>query len=82
MGFWWLVAWAAVAVLGSFLRSPRKSDESVLPATMEDIDVPTATEGRPVPVLFGTRLIENPNVVWWGDLRTVAIKSKGGGGKK
>ncbi|MDY0307886.1 MAG: hypothetical protein RBR18_15765 [Desulfovibrionaceae bacterium] len=81
MGFWWLVAWAAVAVLGSFLRASPKSDSSAKPATMADIDVPTATEGRPVPVLFGTRLIENPNVVWWGDLRTVAIKSKGGGKK-
>jgi hypothetical protein len=81
MGFWWLAAWVAVAVLGSFLRSSPKSEAAAKPAAMEDIGVPTATEGRPVPVLFGTRLIENPNVVWWGDLRTVAIKSKGGGKK-
>lgn len=81
MGFWWLVAWVAVAVLGSFLRSSPKGASTAAPATESDIDVPTATEGRPIPVLFGTRLIENPNVVWWGDLRTVAIKSKGGGKK-
>jgi hypothetical protein len=79
MGFWWLAAWGAVAVRGSCLRSSPKARPASPPPW--DIGVPTATEGRPVPVLFGTRLIENPNVVWWGDLRTVAIKSKGGGKK-
>ncbi|MBN2019299.1 MAG: hypothetical protein JW749_03640 [Sedimentisphaerales bacterium] len=40
----------------------------------KDIDVPTADEGVEVPVLFGTRRIKGPNVVWWGDLKTKAIR--------
>jgi hypothetical protein len=40
----------------------------------KDIDVPTADEGVEVSVLFGTRRIKGPNVVWWGDLKTSAIK--------
>lgn len=47
-------------------------------AGLGDIQVPTAEEGREIPVLFGTRDIDGPNVVWYGDLKTVAIKSKGG----
>lgn len=47
-------------------------------AGLEDIDVPTAEAGKPVPVLFGRRQIKAPNVIWYGDLRAVPIKSKGG----
>jgi len=50
------------------------------PAALADFDVPTAEEGRPIPVVFGTVLIRGPNVVWYGDLRNTPIQS--GGGKK
>lgn len=40
--------------------------------------MPTAEAGKEIPVLFGTRIIGQPNVVWWGDLLTKKIKSKGG----
>ena len=42
---------------------------------MNEIDVPTAEEGREIPVLFGCRRIKSPNVVWYGDLKTKPIKS-------
>lgn len=49
-----------------------------MPALLQDFDVPTAEEGRPIPVVFGTVTITGPNVVWYGDLGTKAIKKKGG----
>jgi hypothetical protein len=48
------------------------------PATLADFDVPTAEEGRPIPVVFGTKVIRGANVVWYGDLSTQAIRKKGG----
>lgn len=39
----------------------------------------TAQEGSPVGVLWGTRDIKSSNITFWGDVKTVAIKS---GGKK
>jgi len=48
------------------------------PAALEDFDIPVAEQGRPVPVVFGTMLISGTNVLWYGDLRTTPIKSKGG----
>lgn len=48
------------------------------PASLADFDVPTAEEGRPIPVVFGTKVIRGANVVWYGDLRTEAIRKKGG----
>jgi hypothetical protein len=48
------------------------------PASLTDFDIPTAEEGRPIPVVFGTVWVTGPNVIWMGDLSTKAIKQKGG----
>jgi len=48
------------------------------PAVLSDFDVPTAEEGRPIPVVFGTVTVKGANVIWYGDLGTKAIKKKGG----
>ena len=42
------------------------------------IDVATAEEGRPIPVLFGTKTIKGANVIWYGDIKTSPVKSKSG----
>lgn len=46
--------------------------------SITDFDVPRAEEGQPIPVLFGTKILRSPNVLWYGDLRAEAIKEKGG----
>lgn len=43
-------------------------------ATISDFDLPTAEEGRPVPVVFGTCDITGPNVLWYGALSTDPIR--------
>lgn len=43
-------------------------------AGLEDFSFPSAAE-RPIQVLAGTRRISGPNVLWYGDLRTTAIKT-------
>lgn len=48
------------------------------PAALEDFSAPTAEEGRAVPVIFGTVWITGPNVIWYGDLRSTPIMTKGG----
>jgi hypothetical protein len=52
--------------------------EQPKPAELADFDAPTAEEGRPIPVVFGTVRVTGPNVLWYGDLYTKAIKKKGG----
>lgn len=47
------------------------------------LDVPTADEGGPIGVVFGTCIIKKSNVVWYGDANTTPItQSAGSGGKK
>ena len=48
------------------------------PAAISDFDVPVAEQGRPVPVVFGTVLVRGPNVIWYDDLSTTPIRSRGG----
>ncbi len=47
-------------------------------ASLADFDVPTAAEGRAIPVVFGTVVITGANCVWYGNLGKKAIKSKKG----
>lgn len=67
--------WAGVTVLQTLLNRPRAPrPQSVSPEEFTGI---TAEEGRPVPIVFGTRAINNANVVWFGDLASTAIVQAG-----
>lgn len=70
-----LILFAITFVLSEFLK-PKPKVEDARPAGIGDFKFPTATEGRPVPVIWGTVKQEGPNVVWYGDLRSVAITEK------
>lgn len=48
------------------------------PAELTDFQAPTAEEGRPIPVVFGTVKVTGANVIWYGDLYTQAIRKSGG----
>lgn len=51
----------------SYLLAPRPKTSK--PNEVQDLESPTAEAGRPIPVVFGTVLIESPNVLWYGDKR-------------
>lgn len=73
---WWYIAVYIVALVVSYASMPKPQNKK--PAGLGDIETPTAEVGREIPVLFGTRDLNGPNVVWYGHLRTVAVKKKGG----
>jgi hypothetical protein len=71
---WQLIGlWVVTAVIAYALRPKPKAQSPAAPASIEDADIPTAQEGKEIPVLFGTRKISAPNVVWYGDLDTSPI---------
>jgi hypothetical protein len=75
-GTWiyWIVMLVGVAY--SMSNKPKTQRPSAL--TLDDVKIPLVEIGKEIPVLFGTRDIEDPHVIWYGDLRTVPVKSKGG----
>lgn len=50
----------------------------IKPATLSEVDAPTADQGKPIPKVFGTWVVQSPNIVWYGDLSYTKIESKGG----
>lgn len=73
---WTYIAIFAVTLLATYALAPKP--QTTPPAGINEIEVPTAEDGREIPVLFGCCEIKSPNVVWYGDLKTTAIKSEGG----
>jgi hypothetical protein len=67
-----IVSFAALRYLTPKIKPPEA-------AGLDQFQLPTAEDGREIPVLFGTRDINGPNIVWYGDLQTVPIKKKAGG---
>lgn len=76
MGFFLtLILWVAVFALSQLL-TPEPELENARPKTLDDFNFPTATEGRVIPLTWGTDLVKGPNVIWYGDLRVYPIKEK------
>ena len=73
---WVYALYFVVALVISYSLTPKP--QNAKPAGLGEIQVPTAEVGREIPVLFGTRDLTGPNVVWYGDLRTVPVKKSGG----
>ena len=75
MGWEELIFYVIVAII-SYATAPKAKSQP--PAAMSADQAPIAEEGKEIPVLFGTRDIAGPNVVWYGDVRTVGVQSDGG----
>lgn len=73
---WWYIAAFVAALVITYALTPKPQQPS--PAGLKEVRAPTAEEGRELPVVFGTREVDGPNVVWYGDIRLVPIKAKGG----
>ena len=75
-----ILVWVVTTVIGALLSPRPPKPASVSPGT---VDVPVAEQGKPIPVLFGTRVIRQANCVWYGDIKTTEIRqTSGSGGKK
>lgn len=71
----WIYAVVFVVALVAAVALQPKA-QTIPPAGFSEYVLPTAEEGREIGVLFGTRHLPSPNIVWAGDYRTVAIRVK------
>jgi len=73
MGFWALVAMWAISYVAAEALRPKPDIQEAKRASLGDFQFPTATQGRVVPLLWGTMKVKGPNVVWYGDLKQKAF---------
>jgi hypothetical protein len=65
-----------IAAVVSYALAPKPPQPT--PPAIDDITVPVAEDGKPVPVVFGEVWITGANVLWYGDLSTTAIRKSSG----
>jgi len=73
---WPLIALFILTTVAGELLRPKPKFDTPRASSLGDFTLPTAEEGRPVPVVFGTCRIRGANVVWYGNLQVVAITEK------
>ena len=76
MPFWFFLIINIATFLLTELLRPKPSIEDAKPAGLGDFNVPTATEGRVVPLIWGRVKMAGPNVTWYGDLVADPITEK------
>jgi hypothetical protein len=76
----WVIVYVAMALVSVLLR-PKQKMPDVKPGTIGDKDLPIASQSSPVPVVWGTVWLTQPNVVWYGDPAISAIRRSSGGKK-
>lgn len=70
--FWYIVTMFAISYALQRMNRQKMKTNTIQPD--ENIQAPRAEEGAPFAVLFGTRRVSGPNVVWYGDIKTTAIR--------
>lgn len=74
----YIIIWV-IAIVASYYVAQRKArgvDQQ--PGQFGDQNIPIASMDAPIPVVFGTRVLSQPNVIWWGDVTVEPIRRKGG----
>ena len=75
---WWvaIIVWIGSLVAGRLLRR-RPHVPVPEPGNFDASNMPTASEARPVPVVWGTVRLDSPNVLWYGGQTTREVKQDG-----
>lgn len=75
MAFWLIFAWILTTVASLAFR-PRPKN-IFQPSPNGQFATPTAEEGRPIPWVCGSALVQGPQVLWFGDFDQVPIVQSG-----
>lgn len=81
----WVFAIALLIISYAIQALTAKKPQGVAdakPAVLSDFTFPQHEEGTPQPVIFGDVWIEDPMILYYGNLSSEAIRSKSSGGKK
>lgn len=64
---WGWILWG-LSIVVNILTAPKIPKDKNTQPDLKEFTMPTAEEGRAIPVIFGKQKITGSNVIWWGDL--------------
>ena len=73
---WIYIIMMVVSLAVSIANRPKIQQQP--PPLLSDFQVPTAEEGREIKRIYGRVRVKDPNVLWYGNLRTRPIKASEG----
>jgi hypothetical protein len=77
----WPLIYIVVLLIAAVVVGLMAAGKGQVPTQDKALDIPTPEIGKPIGVLFGTRLIKYPHLVWYGNLRIIKKKVNAGGKK-
>lgn len=68
------IAMMVVAIISAlvsffFMKPPQPPNQDE-----NSVEIPDTKIGTPIGVLFGRRMIKEPKVAWWGEVKIVKVK--------
>lgn len=73
---WWNLILGVVMTVISWLLRPKPEPPKA--GTLADFNAPKAEEGAELGWVYGTVWIKDPQVHWYGDWRTIPVKTSEG----
>lgn len=73
---WWAIAIAVVISVLAIVMAPKPPNKPK--PELKDLGAPTAAEGHEVPVIYGVKRVDQPNIVGYNDMETLPVRSKSG----
>jgi len=70
------LAIAGIGVGIAFSQQQSLENDSLSPTAEEDFQVTLAKENTSIPIIYGRVRLRIPNIIFWGNLKTVEIKAK------
>lgn len=70
--------WIVLLIGVAYTATNQPKTQTPIAMTLDDVKAPVAEIGKEIPVVFGERIIADPNVVWFGDLRTKPVQTSSG----
>lgn len=74
----YIIYWIIVIIIAIFAYVSMPRPKAAKPPALGDFEVPTAQDGREVIDCGGTCWIDDPNVIFFGNLATYPVKTKSG----
>lgn len=75
-GTWYYIIVLVISLIIGIAMAPKP--QNAKPPALAEFDAPTIDEGTDIQWIHGECIVADPNIGWYGNLRTTPIRTKSG----